>query len=172
MEAAIAAGRHVDHRGDVVLHHLFVDGVPALVGQRGRSPVAARWIGIQVDADVAVLFNALHQLGNAGRGVHAGRLGQHGCWDEVVGEQLADTEAQLVADGSPGARCLEVTDVVRHKGGAGAEDGQVRAAFLHQAQLVGFDGLADFVVADLQGSHRRGLAWVLEAGDLQITPCA
>src|SRR5574344_2264936 len=78
VEAAVAAGGDVDHRGDVVLHHLFVDGVPARVRQRRRCPVAARRIGVQVDTDVAVLLHALDQLRNAGGRVHAGRLGQHG----------------------------------------------------------------------------------------------
>ena len=62
VEARVAAGAHVDHGGHVVLHHLFVDGVPVLVGQRGL----VQWppgVGVQVDADGAVFLHALFQLG-------------------------------------------------------------------------------------------------------------
>ena len=49
-------------------------------------PTARVWV--QVDADVAVFFDALFQLGNAGRWINTGRLRQHGSTDEVVGEEL------------------------------------------------------------------------------------
>ncbi|MPN05686.1 hypothetical protein SDC9_152937 [bioreactor metagenome] len=60
--------------------------------------------------------------------------------------------------------------MVGHEAGARTEDGEVGAAFLHQLELVLFDGLAQVVVADLQfaelGCQRR----VLEAGDLAVAP--
>ena len=77
VEAGVAARAHVDHRRDVVLDHLLVDRVPVAVGQRRRGPVAARRVGVQVDADDAVLLDALLQLGDAGLRVDAGRLRQH-----------------------------------------------------------------------------------------------
>nr|GFD59297.1 hypothetical protein [Tanacetum cinerariifolium] len=82
--------------------------------------------------------------------VDAGRLRQHGGADEVVREQFGHAVAQFVADGGPGAAGLEIADVMGHEAGARREDGQVGAAFLHQAQLVAFDRFAQFVVADLQ----------------------
>jgi hypothetical protein len=89
-------------------------------------------------------------------GRHARALRQHGRGDELIGEKLADAEAQLVADRRPGAADLEVADVVGHEAGARAEDREVGAALLHQLELVGLDGLADLVVADLQVGGTRG----------------
>ena len=132
--------------------------------------MAARGVGVQVDTDVAVLLHALDQLRNAGLGVHAGRLGQHGSGNEVLREQLADAIAQLVADGCPGGRSFKVTNVVGHERSTGAENGQVRAAFLHQAQLVALDALTDLVVADLQFRHLGRHAGVLQTGNLAIAP--
>ena len=40
----------MDHRRDVVLDHLLVDRVPVAVGQRRSRPVAARRIGVEVEA--------------------------------------------------------------------------------------------------------------------------
>jgi hypothetical protein len=99
-----------------------------------------------------------------------GRLRQHGHGHEVVREQLAHAEAQLVADRRPGAGHVEVADVVRHEAGARRKQREVAAALLHQAQLVGLDGFAQFVVTDLQvgGSGHQGR--VLNAGDLLVAP--
>jgi hypothetical protein len=160
VEGAVAAGGHVHHGRDVVLHHFFVDGVPVAVGQRRAGPVAAGRVRVEVDADKAVVLDAAFQLRNGGGRIDAGRLRQHGGADEVVREQLADAVAQLVADGRPGGGRVEVADVVGHEAGARAEDGEVGAALLHQAQLVAFDGVAQLVVGDLQlggfGAQRRG----------------
>jgi hypothetical protein len=56
------------------------------------------------------------------------------------------------------ARHVEVADVVRHEAGARLKMRDVAAALLHQAQLVGLDGLAQLVVADLQLGRLRGMA--------------
>jgi hypothetical protein len=103
-------------------------------------------MGYQALPVSGVLLHALHQFGDAGGGVNTGALGQHGCGHKVVGEQLADAKAQLVANGGPGAAHLKVANVVGHEAGARAEDGDVRAALFHQAQLVGFNGFAQLVV--------------------------
>ena len=66
VEAGVAARAHVHHRRDVVLDHLFVDRVPVAVRQRRRGPVTAGRIGVQVDADEAVLIDASLQFGDAG----------------------------------------------------------------------------------------------------------
>ena len=102
VKAGVAAGGDVDHRGDVVFDHLFVDRVPGFVAQRGRGPVATTRVWVQVDTDVAVFFDTLFQLGDAGRGVDARGLGQHGCTDEVVGEEFSHAKAQLITNRRPG----------------------------------------------------------------------
>ena len=160
----------MDHRGDVVLDHLFVNGVPSLVAQWRGSPVAARRIWVQVDADVAVLLHALHQLGDAGRRVHTGRLGQHGRRHKMIGEKLRHAEAQFVANRSPGGRDVEVANVVGHEAGAGAEDGDVRPALFHLGQLVGLNRLAQFVVADFQLGHFGHGRRVFDACNLLVAP--
>ena len=58
VEAGVATGAHMDHRRAVVLHHLFVDGESCLVPQRWGCPVAASWVGVPVDADIAVFYDA------------------------------------------------------------------------------------------------------------------
>ena len=170
VKGRVAAGADVDHRRDVVLHHLLVDRVPVLVAQRGAGPVAARRIGIQVDADVAVLLDAFLQLGNAGGRIDAGRLRQHRHRHEIVGKELTHPVAQLVADRGPGRRHLEVADVVGHETGARREQRDVAAALLHQPQLVGLDRFAQLVVADLQVGRARHHARVLDACDLLVAP--
>ena len=65
VKAGVATGTHMDHGGDVVLHHLFVERVPVPVAQRRRSPVPTRWVRVQVDADIAKFPDAFFQLGNA-----------------------------------------------------------------------------------------------------------
>ena len=78
--------------------------------------------------------------------------------------------AQFVADGSPCAGYIEVANVVGHEAGAGREQRDVAAAFLHQTQLVGLNALAQFVVADLQVGHFGHRGWVFDAGNLRIAP--
>ena len=150
VETRVAAGAHMDHGRDVVLHHFFVDGVPVFVGEWRRSPVPPRGVWVQVDAHIAILLDALDQLGDASGWVHAGGLGQHGRRHKVLGEQLRHAKTQLIANGRPSGRHIEVANVVGHETGARAEDGDVRAALFHQTQLIGLDGFAQFVVADFQ----------------------
>jgi hypothetical protein len=128
VEARVAARADVDHRRDVVLGHLLVDRVPVAVGQRRLLPVAARGVGVQVDRDVAVLLDALHEFRDAGLRIDARALRQHRRGNEVLGEEPGDAVAEFVADRGPGARNLEVADVVRHEAGARAEDREVAAA--------------------------------------------
>ena len=153
VEATVAAGAHVDHGGDVVFHHFFVDGVPVFVAQGRRCPVTARRIGVQVDTHIAILFHAALQLWNTGSGIHTWRLGQHGHRHKVVWEQLAHAVAQLVADGSPCGRHIEVANVVSHETGPGAEQSKVRAALFHEPELIGFNRLTQFVIADFEVSN-------------------
>src|SRR5579863_2155156 len=170
MEAGIAARGDVDHRRDVEIDHLLVDRVPMTIRQRWRGPVSAGGVGIEVDADEAVLFDAFFKLGNAGRWIDAGRLRQHRRTGEIVGEQLADAPAQLVANRSPRRRHLEVADVMGHEACARAEDGQIAAALLHLPELVVDDGLAQLVVADLQLARLGSGGGILDARDLPVAP--
>ena len=127
-------------------------------------------VWIQIETHVAKFLDAFLQLGNTGGGVHARALRQHGRANEVVGEQLAHAKAQFVANGGPGSRHIEVANVVRHKAGTRAEDGEVATALFHQAQLVGLNGLAQLVVADHQLRNLGPTGWVQDTGDLAITP--
>jgi hypothetical protein len=72
VEGRVDARADMDHRRDVVLHHLLVDGVPGAVGERWRGPVAARGVGVEVDRHGAELLYAAGEFGDAGGGVHAG----------------------------------------------------------------------------------------------------
>ena len=170
VKAAVAAGGHVDHGGDVVFDHLLVDRVPGFVRQRWRCPVATARVGVQVDADIAVFFDALFQLGDAGRRVNTGGLRQHGGTYEVVGEELDHAEAELVADRCPRAGDVEIANVVRHETGAGAENRQIATALAHEFELVQLDGLAQLVVADDQFRHFGYAGGVFDTGDLAIPP--
>ena len=95
---------------------------------------------------------------------------QHRRTDEVIGDQLADPPAQLVADRSPSRRNLEVTDVMSHEARARAEDREIAAALLHQLELVVDDRFAQFVVADLQLVGLWPDRRILDARDLPVAP--
>ncbi len=171
VETGIAARRDMHHRGDVPLDHLLIDRIPVPVGERWARPVAAGRIGVEIDADEAIVPDAFFELGNAGLRIDAGALRQHRRADEMVGKKLGDAEAELVADRGPGRAHGEIADVMGHEAGAGAEDRQIAAALLHQAQLIRLDQLAKFVVADLEVRDIRRLRRVLDAGDLPVAPC-
>ena len=88
----------------------------------------------------------------------------------MIRKQLADAVTQLIANRRPGRRHIEVANVVRHKAGARAEQRQVAAPLFHQAQLIEFYRLAQFIVADFQvtdfGHHGR----VFDARNLLVAP--
>ena len=132
--------------------------------------MAAARVWVQVDADVAVFFDALFQLGDAGRRVDAWRLRQHGGTDEVVGVELRHAEAEFVANCRPSAGHVEIANVMRHEAGARAENRQIAAALAHEFELVQLDRLAQFVVADDQFRHFRHAGGVFDARDLAIPP--
>ena len=170
VEAGIAAGRDMDHRRDVPLDHFLVDRIPPAVGQRRARPPAAGRIGVEIDRHEPIVPHAFVELGNAGLGLDAGALRQHGRADEIVGEELRDPEAQLVADRGPGRADGEVADVMGHEAGAGAENREIAAARLHQLELVRFDQLAKLIIADLEFSDLGRLGGVLDPGDLPVAP--
>ena len=170
VESGIAAGRDMHHRRNVPLDHLFIDRIPPAVGQRRARPVAPGRIGVEIDGDEAIVPDASLELGNAGFRVDSRALRQHRRADEMVGKQLGDAEAELVADRGPGRTDGEIADVMGHEAGARAEDRQVAAALLHQAQLVRLDQLAKFVVADCQFRDLGRLGGIRDAGDLPVAP--
>ena len=132
--------------------------------------MTAAGVWVQVDSDVTVLFDALFQLGDAGRRVDAWALRQHCGTDEVVGEELGHAKAKLVADRRPSGRHIEVTNVVRHEAGARAENRQIAASLAHELELVQLNRLAQFVVADDQFRHLGHAGGVFDARDLAIPP--
>ena len=170
VERRVAAGRHVDHRRDVVLDHLLVDRIPEPIGERRRVPHPARRIRIQVDRHIAVLVDALLELGDARPGIDARRLRQHRCRNEVIGKELRHPIAELVADRRPCRRHVEVADVMRHEARARTEDREVAAPLVHQLQLVHLDRFAELVVADRQLGGLRHFSRIPDAGDLPVAP--
>ena len=58
VKAGVAARAHMDHRRQIVFDHLFVDGIPLLMGQGRGSPVATAGIRIEVDAHSAIFLDA------------------------------------------------------------------------------------------------------------------
>ena len=66
-------------------------------------PVAAARVGVQIDADIAVLLHTLHDLWHASGRVHPGALRQHRHRHEVVRKKPAHAVTQLIADRRPGA---------------------------------------------------------------------
>ncbi len=65
---------------------------------------------------------------------------------------------------------MKIANVVRHEAGAWAEQSDVAAALFHQAQLVGFNRFAQFVVADFQVAHFGHAGRVFDARDLFVAP--
>ena len=136
----------------------------------GLVHLAPGRIGVEIDGDEAVVPDAFLKLGNTGLGIDAGALRQHRRADEMVGKELRDAEAELVADRGPGRAYGEIADVMGHEAGARAEDGQIASALLHEAQLVRLDQLAKLVVADLELRDLGRLGGILDAGDLPVAP--
>src|SRR5207249_2015251 len=91
--------------------------------------------------------DALDELRDARRRIDAGTLRQHRGRNEMVGEEPAHAVAQLVADRSPRARDLEVSDVMRHEARARTEDREVKTSLAHEPQLIALDRFAQLVVA-------------------------
>ena len=151
----IARGADVDHRRDVMLHHLFVDRIPVAVGQRWVLPVAAGRIGVQVDADEPVLVDAPVDLGKAVLRRYARALRQHRDADEIFRKQRADAVDQLVAGARPGFAGRRIAEMVAHPGGARGEDRQVGAALTLHLELAALDRLADLVVGHRRARRRR-----------------
>ena len=58
VKTVVATGAHMNHGGNVVFHHFFVNGVPLFVAQGRRCPVTARGIWVEIDTDIAVLLDA------------------------------------------------------------------------------------------------------------------
>src|SRR6185369_11210601 len=65
---------------------------------------------------------------------------------------------------------LKIADVVRHEARARRKDRQIASALAHFRELIDFDALAQFVVADLELGDARRERRVLEAGDLPVAP--
>src|SRR5205823_13347943 len=89
---------------------------------------------------------------------------------EVVREESADAVAQLVADRSPCARHLEVTDVMRHEARARTEDRKIESSPAHDAELVRLDRFAQLVVADAELGRLRHLGGIRDTGNLAVAP--
>ena len=59
---------------------------------------------------------------------------------------------------------------MRHEACARTEQGQIRSALFHQTQLIGLNGLAQFVVADFEVGHFRTKLRCIEIGNLRHSP--
>ena len=156
----------MDHRRHVQLHHLLVERVPPLVGERRVLPVAARRVRVQVAADETELLHAALQLGDAVGRRHARRLRQLADADEVLGIERAAPVDQVVADLGPVQAGGRVAHVVRHAGRPRREDRDVGAPLALKLELRVLQRLPDLVVADAQGALRRHVRRVAQPGDL------
>src|SRR5262249_16669293 len=110
----------------------------------------ARWVGIEIDADEAVLLHAFLELRDAGLRIDPWALRQHGRTNEIVRKELRHPVAELIADGGPLRGNRKVADMVSHEACAGAEDSQVAAPFLHQSELIVLHRVAQLRVANVQ----------------------
>jgi hypothetical protein len=132
VEIRIARRRNMNHRRHLELAQLLVDRVPMHGGERRVGPVAARRVGVQVDADETELVHDAFELRNAVRGRCAGKLRQLSDTDEIVGQQLADAMNEVVGDRRPLHADRLGADVMRHRGGARRKNREIAAAvFLH-----------------------------------------
>ena len=76
----------MDHRGNVVFHHLLVDRIPVAIRQWWILPMPAGRIGVQIDADEPVFVHGSIDLGEAVLRRDAGTLRQHRDPDEIFRE--------------------------------------------------------------------------------------
>ena len=88
----------------------------------------------------------------------------------MIWKQLTHAVAQLVANGSPCGRHIEIANVVSHETGARAEQGQVRSALFHQTQLIGLNRFAQLVIAYFQVSYFRTELRRIQIGNLCVAP--
>ena len=150
VEAVVTGCGYVNHGWNIVLDHFFVDRVEITSAQTAAVPETTGWVRVQVDADEAHFFNRTLDFVNALGWVNAWRLWQLGNRYKVFREQVTHTTDQVVLVLGPEFGGVLVTHVVGHPAGARREDGQVRATFLLQFQLVVNDGLTDFVVSNTE----------------------
>jgi hypothetical protein len=120
--------------------------------------VAARRVGVQVDADVAVLLDALHQLGDAGGRVDAGALRQHRGGMKWSGKSWLTRKHSSLQIAAQVLLTWKSPMWCAMKLARGLKMVRSLPRSRHQAQLVALDRLAQFVVADLQVGPAAGAA--------------
>ena len=168
VEAGVAGRADVHHGGHVELDHLFVQGIPAPVGQGRRGPVATRRVGIQIAADEAQLVDRPLELRDAGARRHARRLRKLAHADEVAGVQGAHAVNQVVALLGPMEARGGVADMMGHRRGPRRKDRDVRPALALQLELRLFEALPNVVVADADGAFGARAGRIGQRGDLGV----
>ena len=161
----------MDHRRHIQIAHGLVERVPVSVAERQILPVAAGRIRIQVATDETHLVNAAAKLGDAGLDRCLRTLRQLADRHEIRREDIADAADQVIAMFGPGLRSAGIADMVAHPAGARRKDGDIRAAFLLHAKLVGLYALADFIITDRH--HALAADMVRVGGNgvlLRVTP--
>src|SRR5438477_6939157 len=136
------------HGGYVQFAKLFVKWVPGAVGQRGRRPMTAGRIGIQIAPDEAELIDAAFEFRNAGFWRHAGTLRQLAHPDEILREQVADPLNAIVGQTRPFEADPSISDMVPHARGAWRKQRERRTAFFLYAELIAFHAGTEFIVRD------------------------
>ena len=157
------------HRRHIQLHHLFVQWIPPLIGERRRIPMTAGRVRIQIAADEAKFVDAALKFPSAVFGLHSRRLRQHANSREVVRIKRADAMNEIVAEPRPLQAGLFVADVVRHGGGARRKNSQIRAPLALKLQLRVFQAFTNLIVADIW-SCRGTQPGILDPGDLALAP--
>src|SRR6266481_6056559 len=161
MEIRVAGGADMNHCGHVELDHFLVERIPKFIGKRWSSPVASRWIRIEIASDETQLIDTPLELRNRIRNRNALRLRKLAYTDKFLRIQLAYAIDQIVAMLRPvAARCL-VSDMVSHPRRARRKNREVTAALSLKFQLRAFKAFANLVIGDLESALGRHVRWIL-----------
>src|ERR1700757_1551555 len=114
VEARIARRTDMNHRRHIKVDHLLIERIPPAIGQRRISPIAPRWIWIEIAANESELGHTTLEFLTAPSGLHRWALWQLADPHEVAWIQGADPVNKIVADPRPFGARLCGTDVVGH----------------------------------------------------------
>src|SRR5215469_1180280 len=114
VKARIARRADVYHRRYIEVDYLLIERVPPAIGQRGISPIAPRWIRIEIAANESKLGHATLEFLPTPPWLHPRALRQLADPHEVARVQSADPVNKIVADPRPFSAGLCGANVVGH----------------------------------------------------------